>query len=100
MWYVYVLRCNDGSLYTGATNNVARRVATHAAGRGARYTRTRGPLILLGAWSYPDQGAALRAERRFKTLTRAAKLARIAERAPFLDGPFVAEVLEDPAVGN
>ena len=47
MWYVYVLRCGDGTLYTGTTDDVARRLAAHRAGKGAKYTRGRGPLELL-----------------------------------------------------
>jgi putative endonuclease len=77
-WRVYLLRCRDGSLYAGATNDLARRLAAHAAGRGGRYTRSRLPVAL--AWSAParGRGGALRREAALKRLSRAAKLALIA----------------------
>jgi putative endonuclease len=73
-WFVYMLRCGDGTLYTGATNDLERRVATHARGRGAAYTRARLPVTLV--WSEPveDRSAALRREAALKRLTRAEKL--------------------------
>ena len=77
-WYLYVLRCADGTLYTGITTDLARRLREHNAGRGARYTAGRRPVELLASWRYPGRGAALRAEYRFKQLSRAQKLARIA----------------------
>ncbi|WPB82866.1 GIY-YIG nuclease family protein [Archangium violaceum] len=66
--------CRDGTLYTGATNNLERRVATHNKGRGAAYTRARLPVTLV--WSEPaaDRGAALRREAALKRLSRAEKL--------------------------
>ncbi|MDC0711237.1 GIY-YIG nuclease family protein [Stigmatella sp. ncwal1] len=69
-----MLRCRDGTLYTGATNNLERRLATHGKGRGAAYTRARLPVALV--WSEPavDRGAALRREAALKRLTRAEKL--------------------------
>jgi putative endonuclease len=77
-WRVYMLRCRDGSLYTGATNDLPRRLAAHAAGRGGRYTRSRLPVVL--AWSAPARGrsGALRREAALKRLSRAQKLALIA----------------------
>ncbi|AKI99798.1 putative endonuclease containing a URI domain protein [Archangium gephyra] len=73
-WTVYMVRCRDGTLYTGATNNLERRVATHNKGRGAAYTRARLPVTLV--WSEPaaDRGAALRREAALKRLSRAEKL--------------------------
>lgn len=79
--WVYVVRCGDGSLYTGYSTDVSRRLAQHAAGRGARYTRGRGPLELVAAWPYPDKGSALRAELAFKRLPRARKLQRLQQGA-------------------
>ncbi|MFE8604912.1 GIY-YIG nuclease family protein [Archangium violaceum] len=66
--------CRDGTLYTGATNNLERRVATHNKGRGAAYTRARLPVTLV--WSEPaaDRGAALRREAALKRLSRTEKL--------------------------
>lgn len=74
-WRAYLVRCADGSIYAGATNDVARRVAAHNAGRGARYTRSRRPVAL--AWRSPRLGksAAHRLEARLKRLERADKLA-------------------------
>lgn len=77
-WHVYILRCGDGTLYTGATNDLPRRVARHAAGQGARYTRSRLPVALVYARRARDRGAALRAEARLKRLTRAEKLELVA----------------------
>ena len=80
-WRVYILRCGDGTLYTGATNDLARRLSAHAAGRGARYTRSRLPVTL--AWSAPARGrsGALRREAAIKRLSRAEKLG-LAASAP------------------
>jgi putative endonuclease len=76
-WCVYVLRCRDGSLYTGATNDLDRRVARHAAGRGARYTRSRLPVALVHVEPARGRSAALRREAAVKRLPRAAKLALV-----------------------
>jgi putative endonuclease len=80
-WCVYVLRCRDGSLYTGATNDLARRIARHAAGTAARYTRSRLPVRLVHAEPVEDRSAALRREAAVKRLTRAEKLALVRARA-------------------
>jgi putative endonuclease len=79
-WQVYVLRCGDGSLYTGATSDLPRRVACHAAGRGARYTRSHLPVRLVHAEAAPDRGTALRREAAIKRLPRRKKLALLAGR--------------------
>jgi predicted GIY-YIG superfamily endonuclease len=76
--WVYVLRCADGSLYTGWTTDVQRRLALHASGRGARYTRSRLPVELVAALPMSDARAARREEARIKRLPRAGKLALIA----------------------
>lgn len=73
-WWVYVVRCADGSFYTGISTNVSRRVAQHRSGRGARYTRGRGPLGLWWCAGPYNHGVALREERRIKQLTHQAKL--------------------------
>ena len=73
--WVYLLRCADGSLYCGWTNDLERRLATHAAGRGARYTASRRPVALALAQPMPDARAARREEARIKRLRRAQKLA-------------------------
>ncbi|RLC54859.1 MAG: GIY-YIG nuclease family protein, partial [Chloroflexota bacterium] len=74
-WFLYLLRCADGTLYTGISTDPARRVAEHNAGRGARYTAGRCPVALLATWRFPDRGAAQRAEARFRRLPRARRLA-------------------------
>ena len=73
-WYVYMLRCGDGSLYTGATTDVERRLQTHRAGRGAKYTRSRLPLDVAYTELVSDRSAALRREAEIKKLSRADKL--------------------------
>lgn len=75
VWYVYLLRCGDGSLYTGVTNDLSRRLAAHQAGRGAKYTRSRLPVELVYQEMLPDQSAALRREAAIKRLPRTGKLA-------------------------
>ena len=73
-WYVYILRCGDGTLYTGITDDVERRFAAHQAGRGAKYTRGRGPLELVYTEEVPDKSAALKREIQLKRLPREKKL--------------------------
>jgi putative endonuclease len=73
--WVYVLRCADGSLYTGWTVDLDRRVAAHATGRGSRYTRSRLPVELVAAIAMPDNSSARREEARIKRLPRSSKLA-------------------------
>lgn len=73
--YVYMLRCKDGSLYTGWTNDVAHRLAMHQCGRGAKYTRGRGPLELAYVEELPDKESAMKRECAVKALPRAGKLA-------------------------
>ena len=80
-WYVYILRCGDGSLYTGITDNVEKRLAAHRAGKGAKYTRGRGPLELAYTEEQPDKSSALRRELTIKHLERREKLALI-DRGP------------------
>lgn len=75
MPFVYILRCADGSLYTGATTDPERRLAQHRAGKASRYTRARLPVELVWSRRVRTWGAALREERRIKNLPRAAKLA-------------------------
>jgi putative endonuclease len=72
-WYLYLVRCKDGTLYTGISNDVARRLAAHDGGRGARYLRGRGPLALARKLRVGSHGDALRLERRVKRLPRARK---------------------------
>mgnify|MGYP000154670910 CR=1 FL=1 len=73
-WYVYMLRCGDGSLYTGSTTDVERRLRGHQGGTGARDTRSRPPVTLAYAEEAPDRSAAQRREAAIKKLSRAQKL--------------------------
>ena len=75
MWCVYLLRCGDGTLYTGITNDLQRRLAAHRAGRGARYTRGLAPLLLLHAEAASSRSEAQRRELELKRLRRREKLA-------------------------
>ena len=77
-WCVYILRCADGSLYTGATNAMERRLAAHESGKGARYTRGRAPLALVYCEPCEDRGEALRREAAIKRLTTVRKRAMCA----------------------
>ena len=76
--WVYILRCRDGSLYTGWSTDVPRRLARHRAGKASRYTASRLPVELAFVAPMADRAAARREEARIKTLDRAAKLALIA----------------------
>ena len=76
-YWLYILRCGDGSLYTGITTDVARRLAAHQSGKGAKYTRGRGPLTLVYQEELPDKPSALRRELAVKALTREEKLVLI-----------------------
>jgi putative endonuclease len=75
--FVYILECSDGSLYTGWTTDVSARVATHNAGRGSRYTRSRRPVKLCYWERHPTRAAAMRRERQIKSWRRDRKLALI-----------------------
>jgi putative endonuclease len=75
--WVYLLRCRDGSLYTGWTSDLDRRLASHRAGRASRYTASRLPIELALAVPMAGRREAMREEARIKTLDRAAKLALI-----------------------
>ena len=80
-WWVYILRCGDGTLYTGTAADVERRLAAHRRGRGAKYTRGRGPLAVVYREACPDRGAALRREAAIKKYRRAEKEALISDYA-------------------
>jgi len=76
-WHVYVVRCKDGTLYTGIAKDVERRVVQHNAGQGAKYTRGRGPVVLVYMEGVKDRPAALRREHEIKQLRLTEKLALI-----------------------
>ena len=72
-WYLYILRCGDGTLYTGITTDVEKRLEAHRCGKGAKYTRGRGPLELKYREECGDHSAALKRELEIKALTREEK---------------------------
>lgn len=74
---MYILRCGDGSLYTGITKDLFRRCRQHAAGTASRYTRSHLPVQLVYQEKLPDQSSALKREAAIKAMTRQAKLAMI-----------------------
>lgn len=74
-WVLYILECADGTLYTGITDDLKRRIGLHATGKGAKYTRGRGPLKLRYQVNCEDRSHALREEIRIKRLSREQKLA-------------------------
>ena len=78
-YLVYILRCGDGTLYTGMTDDPERRLAAHRSGHGAKYTRGRGPLELVYSEACGTRGDALRREAAIKRLPRAKKLRLIKE---------------------
>jgi putative endonuclease len=69
-WYVYIVRCRDGSLYTGIAMDVERRLAEHQAGKGAKYLRGRGPLRVVFEKQVGSRGQALKIEHKLKSLSR------------------------------
>lgn len=74
-WHLYVVECADGTLYTGVTNNIERRVNEHNYGmKAAKYTRARRPVKLVYSKEYSGRSCAMKAEYRFKKLTRKKKL--------------------------
>ena len=81
IWYLYILRCGDNTLYTGITVDVEKRFAAHSAGRGAKYTRGRGPLELVYRERCGTHSDALKREYEINRLTGEQKLALIASGA-------------------
>ena len=82
-WYLYIIRCHDGTLYTGTTTDVERRLAEHSAGKGARYLKGRSPLTLVLQHRIGDKGLALRAEARVKRLSRQNKEKLVSDPSSF-----------------
>lgn len=78
MYLVYLLECGDGTIYTGITNDLEKRLAKHRAGTASNYTRARGAIRILYTEEQPSKGAALKREAEIKRLPRAAKLDLIA----------------------
>jgi len=74
MFYAYIVECADGSLYTGWTNHLEKRMETHNSGKGAKYTRSRNPVRLMASWSFQTRNQAMACEYRIKRLSRSAKI--------------------------
>lgn len=85
-YVVYILKCADGTYYTGSTNCLDRRLSLHQAGKAAKYTRGRRPLSLVFSQSFPTRTKALQAEHRIKKLPRKQKEALIAAGLYALEG--------------
>ena len=80
IWVVYIIRCGDGSLYTGITDDLERRFKAHESGKGAKYTRGRGPLELVYQENCADHSEALKREYALKKLPREQKLKLISAK--------------------
>ena len=78
-WFVYILRCKDDTLYTGITDDVARRTAVHNSGKGAKYTRGRGPVEVVYTEECESYSAALKREAAIKRSKREDKLSLLAK---------------------
>ena len=81
-WFVYILRCRDGTLYTGVAVDVSKRLEAHQGGIGAKYTRSRLPVVLVYQERQPDRSSALRREAALRRMGRAGKLALITRSTP------------------
>ena len=77
MNYTYIVKCSDGSLYTGWTNNLEKRIKDHNAGRGAKYTKARHPVVLVYKEEFPTKQEAMKREWEIKRLSRKEKLSMI-----------------------
>ena len=99
-WFVYMMRCADGSLYTGITKDVIRRCQQHNAGTASRYTRSRRPVRLVYHEAHPSQNSALKRESAIKAMTRRGKLTVIHQRKKPAKGMREIAHLEDiPNIG-
>ncbi len=85
-FFNYILRCADGTLYSGFTTDPAARLAAHNAGKGAKYTRSRRPVEFAALWQWPDKSSAMSAEWHVKQMTREQKERLIARKARLEDG--------------
>ncbi len=74
MWYVYLIKCNDDTLYCGITNNLENRIKTHNLKKGAKYTRSRTPVFLYYFEKFDDKNSALKREIQIKKLSRQNKI--------------------------
>ncbi len=84
-WFLYILQCNDGTLYTGITNDLSRRLAQHGDGNGSRYTRTRRPITLIYQEPCRGRSGALKKEHAVKQLSKKGKEKYINRKSKTLD---------------
>lgn len=77
MFYVYVLKCKDGSFYTGYTNDFKKRLEAHDSGKAAKYTRSRRPVSVAAKWVFSTKSEAMKYEAAFKSLSRKEKMKRM-----------------------
>jgi putative endonuclease len=84
-WWLYVVRCADGSLYTGISTDVSRRIFQHNCGKGAKYTSARRPVTLQIQWLMNSRSQALKAEYAFKQLSKTTKERYIREQLSTID---------------
>ena len=80
MWWVYLLKCFDDSIYTGSTNNLNKRINAHNAGTASKYTRARLPVVLLKSFECTNRSEACKLEYKIKQLSRQEKLKLIGEK--------------------
>ena len=92
--FLYVVECVDGSLYTGISSDVSRRVREHNAGRGARYTATRRPVAVQAVWRFPNRHVAMQAEIAFKRKRRKDKQRLVAAAGGFCGGQWTGVSVE------
>lgn len=74
MWFVYLLKCSDNTLYCGITNNLEKRLAAHNSGKGAKYTKSRRPVVLFKVFDVSNKSEALKLEFKIKKMSREEKL--------------------------
>lgn len=83
MWSIYIARCADGTFYTGASNDVEARISAHNAGKGAKYTKARRPVVLAYREDYVTRGEALSREAQIKRYSRSEKMDLVTGRRQF-----------------
>jgi putative endonuclease len=79
MWFCYIIECSDGTLYTGITNDLEKRISTHNSGKGAKYTKTRLPVVLKWSTQCENKSEASKLEWKIKQLPRSKKLSLFIE---------------------
>jgi putative endonuclease len=88
-WFVYIVKCSDGTLYCGATNDLEKRIEKHNSGKGAKYTRTRVPVVIVFSETALNKSAAFKRECAIKKMSRTRKLELIKGHA----GDFLESVM-------